>query len=386
MLKKNKFLLPFCFLLFFLFSNFCFAASLEVTYPAPPRGTGISYGVTLPAYLKYVFDIAMFFGFVAVVVSLAVAGVYYFLSAAAPSMRAKANEQIYGAFSGLFILLLAYLIITTINPSLSFFKTTILSTTPTVPPPPPLSGVFIYKNPGCSSPDPSPMTGGLPSFENNLSNRIQSVKTVNSPADDIYYYSILYESPKYRGKCLFINPFTNCDRGIDPFASSISVDKYSREAIGDIVFYRNSAFTKDGGTFTVKGSEVQNKIYNGDMENLKFIDPSAKSNDNPDGCTVPKTQQDCIKWKEDGTTCEKRQCPFLAGNIGSIEIKGNYRVVVVYFDQKDNPKGPWSFCQAFPTPDDINNYGSLRIKWEDISNNKVGRLPNYFIIIPIQKN
>jgi len=56
--------------------------------------------------------------------------------------------------------------------------------------------------------------------------------------------------------------------------------------------------------------------------------------------------------------------------------------LLVYYDEKnDTPAGPWSFCQAFPTKDDVNRDGPVQIKWENVNN--VGMTPNFALIIPV---
>ena len=149
------------FVVFFLLSFvvfFCIptvkilAFTLNADYPTLPNGTTISSQSSIPEYLKYVFDIGMFAGGIALIISLAIAGVYYFLSPAMPGMLGKAKERLFGAFAGFLILLSVYLIITTINPGLSFFNISQLPPLPNIPEPkqPPQPGTYLYKNNNCS--------------------------------------------------------------------------------------------------------------------------------------------------------------------------------------------------------------------------------------------
>ncbi|MEK7664616.1 MAG: hypothetical protein AAB361_00565 [Patescibacteria group bacterium] len=392
-------------------------ADLEINYPVLKTGETVTTQTTVPEYLKYVFDFSMFAGFLAVIMTLVTAGIIYFLSPISPGTLDKitgkilgggvnrAKDMIWGAISGLIILLTLYIIITTINPALTIFKVTKLSKAPDFPPLPPQPGVLFYKLPNCPAPDPDLMTGSLPILGGELSNKIQSAKIIQGGAQGVYFVSILYEDPKFRGKCFYVDPAADpgaaCqgqspNGNIEPFASSASIDRYSPTAVGDVVFYRNADSNENGGYLTIDASDFWDPItgkykgiYKGNLNELSFTGQSGGS------CTVPKKEQDCVLWSKtlcptcviiDGKFCAQTQCPALAGdNIGSIKINGYYIVLFIYFDPKDKPAGPWSFCQAFPTPEDINNTGPQQIRWEDIKNNKLYKTPNWVALIPIEK-
>lgn len=428
MQKKNKLLIYFCFFLFFLFlvAGFCFATALEVSYPHSSRASDITSSTTVPAYLFYVFYFGIFTGFFVAFLSLAYAGVLYILSPAMPSALAKAKDRIYGSFSGMLLLVLLYLIITTINPALSIFKVELLhKLPPPPPPPPPPPNVFLYDQPDCPNvsgiscdPVAEAMSGylGCPGTEVcdsktstcggvktstssipnlsaiGLSNAIQSVKITNDPGNNIYFFSVLYANPKYRGECLMIPYNAVCQTPIKKFASSADIYKYSLTPSGLITIYRNPNFDTSGGFFTITASDIQKAAKAGTTKridlNTTYFGPSADSAT----CTVPKDQQDCVKYDENGL-CTQRTCPTLAEkSIGSIRINGNYLVVLVYYNQADpqsgaevTQNGTWNLCQSFPSPDDINKLGPRQIKWEDIRNNGdvVANLPNWLFIFPI---
>ena len=391
----------FCnFLLFFVFFSVIYLylptssvfAELEINYPVLNTGSSITAQTSVPEYLKYVFDFSMFLGFFAVFLSLVASGILYLLAPALPNALGMARDRISGAISGLLILVTLYLIITTINPALAFFKTTPLSKVPEFPPLPPPPGVLFYKSADCPAPDPDLMTGSLPNLGEELNNRIYSAKIIQGGSQGIYFVSILYKDPKFRGKCFYVDPNIGCgapNNNIEPFATSATIEKYSWAPFGDVTFFRNTDSKPEGGYFTVRSSDVQEKgIYLGDLSQLSFTGSSG-------GCTVPEAELDCVTWSEtlcsdcviiDGKYCAKTQCPTLAGNnIGSIIINGNYIVLFVYVGPQDKKFGPWSFCQAFPAPDDINKTGPQQIKWEDIKNNELYKIPNWVAIIPIEK-
>jgi hypothetical protein len=378
---------------FFFFSKNAHAVELNISYPSIPGGNSfINSTSTVPAYLKYVFDVGMFLGIMAAVVSLAIAGIYYLLSPAIPGATEKAKDRIYGSFSGLLILLLVYLILTTINPSLSFFYVKPLdpvdfSPDETLPTP----GVYLYKNTGCSlsSGEKEIVKTSSESDLGDLKNRIQSAKIVQDGQNDSYYISLLFQSTDYWKKCFYVNPAGNCNKNITPpFASSIAIYQPEfRPSGGDITFYREPFFGSKGGSFKVAGSETygsNGKVYIKSLNDLNFMSNPYGDINNPDDCSVPKEKMDCIQWDDKGI-CTKRKCPNLSEkNIGSIKINGNYVVMLIYYGPEDTPAGPWSSCQIFPTPDDKARLGPNKIKWENIENEN--RIPNYVAIIPVKDN
>lgn len=365
-------------------------ADLEINYPALNTGSNITTQTSVPEYLKYVFDISFFAGFFAVFLSLVFAGTMYLLSPALPNVLSSAKDRAWGAVSGLILLVAFYLIIITINPALTIFKTTPLIKKPAPPPLPPRPGVVFYKTQGCAGKQPSPFTSNFPDLGEELNNKIRSAKIIQGKYQGDIYVSILFENPKFRGKCFYIDPNAGCggaNANIEPFAVSSNISQFSFSPTGYITFFRDASRNKKNGYFIVDSSDIEGN-YTAKLDNLRFIGPDGK-------CTVPKKEQDCIKWSKtlcpecvviDGKYCAKTECPKLSGeNIGSIKIDGYYIVLFIYYDPKDNSKGPWSFCQAFPNPYDANREGPLQIRWEDIKNNKLAKEPNWVILIPVTK-
>ena len=96
---------------------------------------------------------------------------------------------------------------------------------------------------------------------------------------------------------------------------------------------------------------------------------------------MPEEDRVCVEYDEN-MQCTKKECPNLSGeNISSIEIGGNYLVLLVYFGPSDK-QSIWSYCQAYPSLRDINKDGPQQIKWDAIRNNR-GQNPNYIVIIPV---
>ncbi|MCX6723930.1 MAG: hypothetical protein NT155_02000 [Candidatus Staskawiczbacteria bacterium] len=388
--NKKFIFIGLCFLLCLCISFFCyptnkiFAAGLEIQYPIiSGQNINTEVNLTLPSYVKYLFNGGMFLGFLAVFVSLIIAGVMYFLSPISVEMHSGAKDRFSGAISGLLILALTYLIITTINPQLSILNIN----QPTPVPPPPVAqkpaGVYFYKTAGCPDNRAQPYTADVPDLAQ-LKNKINSVGTIQNPDEQAYYISILYDAINLQGKCQYLNPNQAC-QSVSPFAASASVNEYDLSPNGDgIYFFRKSCFNNqisgqlpDTIAYCKEHSGGYYKIENSQINGAKKLDDLKFQN-------VPEEEQDCAKYDNSGK-CSNRTPPSLAGeNISSIIINGNYLVLLVYMGPQDSSSGPWTSCQAFPTVDDINRIGPQQIKWEKIKNNG-GVVPNYVIILPIKK-
>jgi hypothetical protein len=400
MIKKNNTILFSTFLgiLFtYLPVNKAFAA-LEVSYPAIKTLSGADTApvTDLPSYIKYIFDAGMAIGMVAVLISLVVAGVMYFLAPINAEMKKDAKDRVAGAISGLLIILLTYLIISTINPQLSFFY--IKELTPTTVEPWDIKqepGVYFCDKFPCDTTIVKPNTSSVLDF-GILKKKITWVNIIQDTDNSNAYITVLYENPNLWGKCQYFNGSDTDTSGgmtkVDPFASSASVYSYDPNVNGDgVYFFRKPCFNdgkhntieslvnfcKDkehGGFYKVPNSDIKNpqEIYTTKLDDLTFEE-------------VPEEEQDCTKWDKKNL-CTSRGPVSLGGeNISSIIVNGNYLVLLVYFAPEDEDKGPWTACQEFPTTDDANKTGPRQVKWDIIRNSK-GVVPNYVLIIPVKKS
>lgn len=385
MIKKNYINLYIILFLFIFSASFCIAADLELEYPLLKDGFTITDTNTpIPIFLKYLFDIGMFLGFAAAVYSLGYAGVLYLISGAKPEYRSQARDRVSGAISGVLILVMTYLIITTLNPQLKFFKLNDLETIPPVA----LNkspGVYFYKSTDCSE-DVKFSTSNVNDFGTELNNRINSVLVVQGKTAS--YISTLYSSPGLSGKCQDASPNkTTCqnDPPLTPnFASSASIHQYdfnpnSNPDNDGVYFYRKPFYNKEGGWLKINKTQIKTSskgFFGAKLEDLTFTGDSTS-------CNVPIEDQICEKYDEKGI-CIQKKCPALAGKeISSIKIAGNYIVYFLYFDPTDSPNGPWSYCQEFPTPDDINREGPKQFKWEKTLSQP--NLPNRVYIYPVKE-
>jgi hypothetical protein len=395
----RKTLFVFIFGLVLFSANFCFAANL-LQVPNPPAA-GVN--TPLPIYLKWAFDVGMALGFLSVLVSLMIGGVFYVLSPVSTAMRSKSREWISGAVTGFIILILLYLIITAIYPALANFgigggKFTVTPAQPSSTNRP--HGVYFYEGNNCAA-NAKPATGNIPNFANFSTNPLGSVSIVQNDREKVYYISIIYTRPGYYGKCQYINPNANCDSINLTSVGSASVYRYSRKPQGTVTFYRHAAgggksFDREGGYLTIPAARI-GEIYFKNLKELSFTGDHLES-PNVDDCTVPKDEQDCKKYDKKGN-CTERKCPTLAGkNISAIQISGNFLVVLEYFGQNVQGGTIADFCQAYPKEGEINEVGPKQIKWDHINldsdilsinggqqNNRVEFHPNYVLIIPIEK-
>mgnify|MGYP000859099019 CR=1 FL=1 len=361
-----------CFLLFAIFLPSILAIELEVSYPVI-AGNSLTQSSTLPDYVLYIFNFGVLAGFFAAFLSLIWAGVLYFLSPVSVDLRKDAKDRVYGAISGIVILSLTYLIITTINPQLSVLNIGKLPKEDIVFEEKKSPGVYFFTNNNCSTSGKS-YVSSQKDLGDYLRNKVNSAKIVHDPDSNTYYISVLYDTIDFQGKCFYVNPNTSCQslKSFSNLAASASIYKYDFKPSGDgVYFYRRSAFNGSGGYYKVENSEIKG-IYKAYLEDLEFND-------------VPKAEQTCIKYDEDGE-CKKRENPNLSGdNIVSIRINGNYIVLLIYYNkEKDSPAGPYSYCQAFPTQEDTNKFGPQQIKWEAIRS-KTGFTPNAVVIIPVKE-
>ncbi|MDP3882976.1 MAG: hypothetical protein Q8Q48_02885 [Candidatus Staskawiczbacteria bacterium] len=122
LLKKTFFL--FFVSVFLALSNFVFA--LETKYPSI-LGKTITTETTLPEYAAYFFNFGIFIaGFLAMCV-IAFGGIYYLISLSRGSFTDEGKAWVKAGILGLLLIMCAYLIAYTINPSLVYFKLDALS-------------------------------------------------------------------------------------------------------------------------------------------------------------------------------------------------------------------------------------------------------------------
>lgn len=398
MIIKSKFLKLLVFLIFslyFLFtcSQLVYGAALELEYPETILGTTITGSSDIAQYLKYVFEAGIALGLIVVVITFAVAGILYFLSPI-PNSTSKAKEMLSGATSGLLIIVLAYLIITTINPYLSVFNMDPLADLGETPDEEIKTyGLSVYKSEGCSN------LGGTYKYNildfEGLKNIISSVKIAQDTESGASYIAILYDNINNWGACQYIDPNKGCQKSRVSVASA-TVYEYNFSPSGNgIVLYRNSfnkvsgkGANKDNGYLRISQGDIGG-LYWQELKNLSFTGDSIRQPDittspnDSSSCTVPYPERDCVKWSDSGL-CIARRCPTLdQENLSSIELDGDYLVVLLYIGPNDDTNNfTYSYCQAFPAESDINKYGPQQVKWDAIRSS--GRKPNYILIIPIK--
>lgn len=207
--KKYKKIIIFFSLLFclsFLYSSFCFA--LEIDYPTI-KGVSLDSSTKFPDFVAYLFNAGVFLGFFAAFISILIAGSLYFLSPAIPSALAMAKDRISGAVSGVLILALTYLIVTTIYPQLSVFSLGELRKVTTGDEQPIKSpGVYLSNFSGCPD-NISPFTTSVPDL-GSLKGGIISAYIEQGTNENNLYVSTLFSSFNYYGECEDIAPNAGC--------------------------------------------------------------------------------------------------------------------------------------------------------------------------------
>ena len=386
-LKNQKIIFTAIYCLIFLVYIFLFLpankvyAALEVNYPKlQPIGNGAAPGASLganssiPNFIYYLFNAGIFIGFFAVFISLIISGVMFFLSpiSASGEFLSRAKDRLSGAVSGLLILMLTYLIITTINPQLFIFRTNPLPNVKITALNNGNPGVYLNKLNNCSDSGVLPLVSGKPDLGADLKGEINSVKIQRDASSGATYLAVLYDTTNYTGKCLYINPNQTSCQQVQPFAASASVFQYDNNPNGDgVYFFRKSSFNAQGGFYYVPNAKI-NPIYIADLNTLKFQNE-------------PAEEQDCTAYDKNHQ-CTNRAPQSLAGeNISSIKISGSYFVLLSYAGPGETCQSAVNdSCQGFPTPDDVNNIGSPQIKWDAIRNSNDG-VPNCVTIIPIKQ-
>jgi len=142
--KKIKFFLFFLLLFLLLGANFVFTLpafaspqklgglALEINYPNLPGMSPPTNNSSLPDYIKYIFNLALWAGGLLALGSLIYGGIRYLISSGKPETIISARNQINAAFFGLLILLSSYLVLKTINPQFVNLKIPLLNPIETV--------------------------------------------------------------------------------------------------------------------------------------------------------------------------------------------------------------------------------------------------------------
>lgn len=394
MLKKIKFLklLSAVGVGFIIFPAMALALEI-VDYPTTITGSTITASSDLADYLKYVFDASISVGLIITSIVFVWAGILYFLSPV-PGAIEKAKDRLSGAVSGLLILLLTYLIITTINPYLSIFSVNPIKSSDIVIPEHQTYGLKLYVANGCSN-----LAGTFTANADDIGdfkNKINSAELAQNTTSYIYYVGILFDNTNNWGSCQYIDPNKGCQPAKISVASATVYEYNFYPSSGSVTLYRNSFNSvsgkkednKNNGYLTINQGEIK-KLYWKRLSDLSFTGnstqpPDTKTYANENSyCTVPYQERDCVKWSDSGL-CTARRCPTLDNeNLSSIEINGDYLVVLLYIGPNDDTSNyVYSYCQSFPIKDDQNKNGPQQVKWDAIRSS--GRKPNYILIIPVK--
>jgi hypothetical protein len=335
------------------------APKLEVEYPEI-QGKTLTPSTPLPDVAIYLFNAGMIVGFFAVVASLVWGGVLYAFSGVASLVQKKidAKDRIFGAISGLLIILLTYLIITTINPELSIFKSEKLeeekiSEVEAIK----IPGVYFYKSETCDEKEnPSPRTASLSDL-GDMKNNLKSAKIIKDYKNfkNTSFISLLYKNPNFWGDCRYLEPNEVCNQNLSPEYSSASIYRYNFEpeekAGNGVYFFRKPCIndkkvdysktdpaTKSysiqkadfdfkniddiinyckhpnvgGGYFYISYQDIKEKINSSIIFEAKLNELKMKNSSEPGFIDVPTLEQDCKKYDRNNE-CSEKIAPTLSG-------------------------------------------------------------------------
>lgn len=182
---------------------------LEVDYPTIP-GTNLVPRVveetSLPDYVKYIFNFAVWIiGFLAFA-SVIYGGIRYLTSAGDPSKADDAKKQIFAGIIGLVILFSSWMILNTIDPQLVIFEVPELTTATTTAG----AGVWV-----CKSADVSPEScysiSTSQTLQEGFDNEVSYVYLGESGTTK--YGAIIYENSDFTGNCQVVTESRSISSG-----------------------------------------------------------------------------------------------------------------------------------------------------------------------------
>ncbi len=117
-MKKSKIIIFFLALFLAFNCSFSFARDLELEYPKMEEFSPEETSVSLPKYIEYLFNFALWALGIVALISLIAGGIRWLTSGDNPSIKKDAKSQIYASFLGIIILIFSIMIISQINPDL----------------------------------------------------------------------------------------------------------------------------------------------------------------------------------------------------------------------------------------------------------------------------
>jgi len=117
---KNKYVnFSLIFVSLFLLLNATIVFAYELEWPNSPAGTSIGEETTITTLVKYIYEWGISLGILFTFIAIVIAGFTYMTSTGNPSKISEAQGNIKDAFIGLALLLSSWLILNTINPTLT---------------------------------------------------------------------------------------------------------------------------------------------------------------------------------------------------------------------------------------------------------------------------
>ena len=326
-MKKNRFLLFLGFLVFSLFLAVNFVSAIEVDL-------GLGDNPKLPEYVAFLFGWVISIAGVLALISFTIGAVQLIISGDSPEVSSSAKDRMKGAVLGLVLTLSSFLILKTINPNLINLTTKPLPEV-VIAPPPPQPGVYFYLDAACKGNYYGPTILPMDNIEDPFGGKINCVKIINDPENDINYGVIFHKETGLSngGDCTvpIINAadddvsklFPVTDSALTNAADVFRVNPTPGASGSGITFYSETYgwnvgasggfYIRTDGTITFPFSSIN------DLSTMEF------------------------KWKQAVTEDYKNVCATFQDCPGSIKIKGSY-LVGLYSQSSANNK---LYCQTF---------------------------------------
>ncbi len=360
---NKKYLLFSTFFTIFIFAGANLTLALEVKNYPPFFGNSVTDTSNLGQLAVYLFSFGISIAGVIALISFAVGAVMLMISGDDPTLHSNAIDRMKGAILGLMLIISSYLIIHTINPNLespTLTPITPVSLAPVEIPP----GVYFYTQAGCTGQSSPGYVSSTDSIDKSFAGKIQSVKIINSPADNAYYGVIFHRTTglDHDGQCtlpiintgddeqcLSVNTPANTNA-----ADIFTLNKTPEGGGGSVTFYSKSfgeLSEQDAGFKSLTSSEIVSPYYIVAADALCYdytgIDappmyehkctPSKKCQKDSHTCASPsdcKSGEVCtagkcaISLSAEKNTCSPNACETFEDCPGSIEITGSYLIAL----------------------------------------------------------
>ena len=333
-MKKNTLLFIFFLLALIVLSTGNTASALE--FPLP----GLKDSPSVPEYVDYLFKTIIGLAALIASISFAIGAVQYIISLDNPTAGSNAKDRMKGAILGLILTFSSFIILKTINPSLT--KLT-LKPLPSVLPLPTvlIPGVYYYTESGCSGNFSSGHNTSETQIDGAFAGKIRSVKVVRGSESDPFYIIIFHQ--------FGLDELGGCNRPIVALSENCySIENPNNTGSVDITPVRSSpgspgdgvTFYSEAHGFSMAQLKREGKLYVSDWTIVPIWSLPANA--------IEYNYDDAVNVSED----YKRVNKTFQDRPGTIQMTGNY-LVALYSRDSENANS--IVCQTFKaTVPDLN--------------------------------